>query len=318
MSKIVDLSLLRQVTTDAMRVYEAVDQGQVLTNEIRIVFENAQELLQWVTFAFLPEEIEIVDTEQSPSQYAREALITEYIDIQKAYASLKDSLYQLMQVYISANKWIKAEQVRHSLEKIEPGYRDITSLETVVNKLKLAEIKFSKNQLSDTITYIRAGLGIRDGTIHSLLEGKPDEAPFLLDYLEEVTKKAIYITVEEKNWAECCNILIARSTLGNKGQIINWSNWFNKHSIPYLMIYNKDIKDSNGKNIPDIQSLVNVWNTYQFNIIEVLGQKRNNLPTKSLILIPPKDGVFIPLPNVEYDPEIKKGTIVGLLLYNPN
>lgn len=129
MTRIVDLALLRQVTTDAMRVYEAVQQAEALTEEGKRVVAAAESMLRETALAFLPEEGVVITDNQREHPIAREKMIANYVTIQRGYADLKDALYRLARVQMSARKWGEALITLHALSKVDPDYRDVKSLQ---------------------------------------------------------------------------------------------------------------------------------------------------------------------------------------------
>lgn len=97
----IDLDLLRQVTTDALRVYEATRRSEQLLAEAQRAVDCADTLLRETSLAFLADDVTIVDSRGQTDRSAREAMIAGYIEIQKAYAEFKDALYQLMEAHLS-------------------------------------------------------------------------------------------------------------------------------------------------------------------------------------------------------------------------
>lgn len=137
MPKAVDLSLLRQMTGDAMRVYEAATQAGALNAETRRAYEAAEELLRQTTAAFLPDTTLITD--HTAVSAPRQAMIADYVAIQKALAGLQDALYQLVQARIVARDWPAAQQAAHALVKIAPDYRDVSALSQKIPALRAEE-----------------------------------------------------------------------------------------------------------------------------------------------------------------------------------
>lgn len=120
----IDLDLLRQVTTDALRVYEATRRSEQLLAEAQRAVQCADALLRGTSLAFLADDVTIVDSRGQTDRSAREAMIAAYIEIQKAYAEFKDALYQLMEAHLSRREWEEAYRVLRALEKVDPEYRD--------------------------------------------------------------------------------------------------------------------------------------------------------------------------------------------------
>lgn len=120
----IDLDLLRQVTTDALRVYEATQRSKQLLAEAQRAVECADALLRETSLAFLADDVTIVDGRGQTDRSAREAMIAAYIEIQKAYAEFKDALYRLMETHLNRREWEEAYRVLRALEKVDPEYRD--------------------------------------------------------------------------------------------------------------------------------------------------------------------------------------------------
>ena len=95
MPRPVDLSLLRQVTTDALRVYEAAGYGQALSEEARQAQSAAEEMLRQAGLAFLPDDVTVTDHRPDAGRRSRQEMIAGYVDIQRAYALFLDALYRL-------------------------------------------------------------------------------------------------------------------------------------------------------------------------------------------------------------------------------
>jgi formylglycine-generating enzyme required for sulfatase activity len=135
MPRLVDLSLLRQMTQDAMRVYEAAGHTELATEEGRLALEAAEELLRRTMVAFLPDDALIVD--QKPQILSRQQMIAGYIEIQTALAELQDALYRLAQARLAAGDWEGALNAVHALAKIDPDYRDVQSLPDKIERARL-------------------------------------------------------------------------------------------------------------------------------------------------------------------------------------
>jgi serine/threonine-protein kinase len=171
MPRVVDLQLLRQITADAMRVYEAVQQAQSLTADGQQALADADDVLRETARLFLPRDAEFTSSPASPSASAREALIAQYVEVQKALAALKDVLYRFTQQQMDAKAWSDAQITVSALSKIEPDYRDLAMIRTKLPVLQAAAAEFREGQAAHAAKRLEQFLQTQrsDGDIGALL-----------------------------------------------------------------------------------------------------------------------------------------------------
>lgn len=221
MTRVIDLNLLRQAATDAMRVYEAVTWSNLVLDEAQQAVRSAEALLRETVGTFLPEEVIITDTGPEGGESSREALLSEYIEVQKAYASFKDALYRLMEAHISRKEWDKAYTVLHALERVDAEYRDLQLLKpglelarTLSEELKNGRVAYAMHQLIPHLDDESLDPKLRsvvDETLHAAAAGEAWDA------LKEMLK-ALY----EHN--------------------IDILRWLKDHNVPYVEIRSRHIQ----------------------------------------------------------------------------
>jgi len=215
----IDLDLLRQVTADALRVYEAVRRSEQLENEAQQAIASADALLRETTQAFLGDEVSIVDSRGQTDRSAREAMIAEYIEVQKAYAQLKDALYRLMEARLAGQEWEEAYLALRALEKVDPDYRDCALLKPGLELVRQVAHHLRAGQLAQAIEKAVA-----------YLKTEGDDPRFNV-LLGEVARRA----VEHEAWDGVLNIvkaLNARET--------DLRQWLEDHQVPFVEIRTLD------------------------------------------------------------------------------
>jgi len=128
MPRVVDWELLRQVTTDTIRVYEAITRAQTMTAESERVLAMAEDLLRQAGLAYLLEGTVAEPESRNESRSAPEEMVSAYVRIQQAYADLKDTLYHLAKALLETKSWENARAVLNALNQIETNYQDIADL----------------------------------------------------------------------------------------------------------------------------------------------------------------------------------------------
>lgn len=165
MAQTVDLALLRQVTADSMRVYEAIKRGQTLTAESGQILTIAEGLLRQAGLAYLLEGVEFEPGQpvdhSTDSHTAPEGMVSTYVQIQQVYADLKDALYRLAKIQMNAEAWEDARTMLAALLEIEPEYRDAA---TLLRQGFLTESKslFEQREWEKGRTILRQGLADRE------------------------------------------------------------------------------------------------------------------------------------------------------------
>lgn len=157
MAEIVDLELLRQVTTDSMGVYEAVRRAKTLTAESEPVLAMAEDLLRQAGLAYLLEGLEIKPDQPDKGRTDPEEMVSAYVRIQQLYPDLKDALRRLAEAQIDARAWGEARTALGALLKIEPGQRDAELLLTR-SYLDEAESLFEQEKLAEGQAVLKARL----------------------------------------------------------------------------------------------------------------------------------------------------------------
>ena len=121
----VDITLLRQMTASAMRVYEACGQAGLLTAEGRRALAASEGLLKATTGAFLPP---LTAINEHLNANPRDGMLTSYSQVQRSLAQLQDALYSYIQARAGAHDWDAALQGHAALARVDPGYRDLPGL----------------------------------------------------------------------------------------------------------------------------------------------------------------------------------------------
>jgi hypothetical protein len=217
--KTIDLDLLRQVTADALRVYEAVRRSEQLENEAQRAIASADVLLRETTQAFLGDEVTIVDSRGQTDRSAREAMIAEYIEVQKAYAQLKDALYRLMEARLANQEWEEAYLALRALERVDADYRDCALLKPGLELARRVASYLRTGQLAQAIekavAYLQTG---GDDPRFNVLVG-------------EVARRA----VEHEAWDGMLEIVKALDA-----HKIDIRQWLGDHQIPFVEIRTLD------------------------------------------------------------------------------
>ena len=158
MQKVVNLSVFRMVTAEAMRVYELSQQLEGLETEKRAIVTAAEGLLHQTMQAYLLEEVEWTDVPFS--RPAREAFIQEYIQVQKAFSDLKNTLYKLAETEVNQHpeNVLKIVDVFLALDPDFPGLEDVWKRATkkiVDNCLTYSTTPIANNNVGKTYESIR-------------------------------------------------------------------------------------------------------------------------------------------------------------------
>jgi len=280
----IDLDLLRQVTADALRVYEAVRRSEQLEGEAQEAIASADALLRETTQAFLGDEVTIVDSRGQTGRSAREAMIAEYIEVQKAYAQLKDALYRLMEARLANQEWEEAYLALRALEKVDPDYRDCTLLKPGLELARRVASYLRTGQLAQaiekTVAYLQTGGG---DPLFNVLVG-------------EVARRA----VEHEAWDGMLEIVKALDA-----RHIDLRQWLEDHRIPFLEIRFESwieswIKSPFGNEEKEYEGLRHC-----------VVRKGQSFLVGSYKLRFPRTGVFVRLPT---PPLIVEGALGGFLI----
>lgn len=305
MTRMIDLNLLRQAAADAMRVYEAVTWSNLVLDEAQQAVRSAEALLRETVGTFLPEEVIITDTRPESGESSREALLSEYIEVQKAYASFKDALYRLMEAHISRKEWDKAYTVLHALERVDAEYRDLQLLKP---GLELART-ISEELKNGRVAY----------AMHQLIPHLGDES--LDPKLRSVVDETLHAAVAGEAWDALKEMLEALYEHN-----IDILRWLKDHSVPYVEIRNQHIHWSCTSDIWDDRfsrwltkepqaSLVSKGTTTVEDTNPVLFYSYF-----SLSITWPQSGVFWKFQLAPADPDTALGNeamVYGVIIFNP-
>jgi len=282
--KTIDLDLLRQVTADALRVYEAVRRSEQLEGEAQEAIASADALLRETTQAFLGDEVTIVDSRGQTGRSAREAMIAEYIEVQKAYAQLKDALYRLMEARLANQEWEEAYLALRALEKVDPDYRDCALLKPGLELARRVASYLRTGQLAQAIekavAYLQTG---GDDPRFNVLVG-------------EVARRA----VEHEAWDGMLEIVKALDA-----RHIDLRQWLEDYRIPFL-----EIRFDTWRPIWDDDYEQKNQNAYQ-GLCHCVVQKDRCFYVGPYKLRFPRTGVFVRFPA---PPLIVKGALGGFLI----
>lgn len=137
---------LQSLTADSLRIYEALRRAERLSEEGERLLREAEDLLRRAALAYL---LEPLSPEYLPTPKALliEAMADAWVQIEQAWADLKDALYRLAKSNVE-EKWDTARPILSALLEIEPGYRDCGALLTDTY-LREARARFSQERWNE-------------------------------------------------------------------------------------------------------------------------------------------------------------------------
>jgi hypothetical protein len=178
-------------------------------------------LLHQAIQAFLPGDVSIADSRQQTDLTARQAMLAEYVAIQKAYARLKEALYRLMEAHIARGEWEQAYTVQHALAKVELDYRDSKLLEPGLELVRGIAEDLRQDRVSYALKRLAAYLN------DSNLDPK----------LQLVVNQVVHDAVSHETWDGLIDVL--RAVVYRRG--INIRGWLEDHQVPFCEIRSQNL-----------------------------------------------------------------------------
>lgn len=133
--RLVDAALMRQVTADAMRIYEAIERMDDMSESEKALVAAAESLVSETTSVYLGPDAPLVDESTEAESETRAKAIGQYVAIQRSYAVLRSAFYRLVFARLAAKQYAEAQQASRAMAKACPDFRDVRVVASEIDEL---------------------------------------------------------------------------------------------------------------------------------------------------------------------------------------